>query len=1331
MFEKKLEKQRSREVKVYEKQNTVKKRNCMKTIIDNCSDQFKTIAPPKVNESAMNKVFDNMYITNVEKRLRELNTPSDTDRKRWIWELIQNAKDTIANDPRRDGINIRIEIEGDTVRFRHDGSPFTPEARFGLLYKYSNDKESQESTGRFGTGFLTTHCLSKIVTIESNMFSNAEHTELCGFEVTMFRDGLIKQELIEGLQKMRDSEKFFEQTFDWTSFIYHVNSDSGRAAIQMGVENFRENIAQTMLFCKEIKTIELDDNGKTTTIIRRPEEVLTEGIKLAEYEIKGQETLTRRFIYTHFENYNKELSDRYRTDRNIRIDVAFEVDEKNQLISHEGKTAHFCVLPLVGIENQLNEPAIINSPDFEPDTERQSLILNGQTWNEEKDVITEAGINQLIYKSVIPLYEKLVSYLTSNNYGKLYYLASGLNQTKSHKELDKEWYLPNVIQEYRDVLLKYPVVMSYDRTKVMPLSECIIIKETKEEDEDVLYDLLTELYPSRLVIDNHEWASILWKSGLNLWDTNDFCEDIEKKSNWGSISLASKSIKVWYNELLQYVQDYDERLLKDHALLPNMNGELLKKDQENFKQGENVSFFVIGLLSSLGKDVKPILLHEDVTAVSLNSKYNSQSYSADINQLAKAIIDSDTELHKITKLLPLLSVVPNKTDKYKPEFLNRRNDFFRICKALYQLNEASPVCDNNLLEDAWKETDEWLVTNILNSLKVLGSLSKLPNGLDAKWLNSTVKSLNVQTEKLNVFAVLPNQNGNFCCQKDLFEDSGIPEELKDEIFDTVGINYKNILLHKDIKAADFAVVQKKTISTFASELNDAVTESSNRNLGNEFNGHFHKFTKDTIYGVASYMVRLLPKNKETALYKNQSSLLSIAQAFNLAEGLIGYIEYDNSNLWNKISFYAVCDIWEKIEEFSTVSELCTFVKKGESEVLQLLNYYYAYQETADINFDSDKIIPNQNGDLQSKNDLYREEDDINDTLKNIINKLSEVDDKVVDLRSQLVDKRVVIKLDKVRNEKYAYGLIDESIDRLYQIPAKWVEESYIIASQMLIEEWGDRHKGLFEENFPRVFPNKEKILMNVVWKKEKRELMMTVSTRLSEEQLRIIIDNSTEIGDLSAKVKDLETENDLLKQKLAKFENQHSGLINSIHTFAQDELNLQFGRVIERDGLSQEEQINAHKEAEQVVREKLENDGYDCSNWILSVNQVDNIISPDGESINLVIKSAKGGYIYLSATDFEFLTSNSNNVLMVWDGKNVHSVTANDIFNKDSNVNLIFDTEYTTKHYFAALSKVFQYIKRTTFAVKNPSYNPYDTIKSFGMDSKTEGIQDLFVDNDL
>lgn len=218
---------------------------------------------------------------------------------------------------------------------------------------------------------------------------------------------------------------------------------------------------------------------------------------------------------------------------------------------------------------------------------------------------------------------------------------------------------------------------------------------------------------------------------------------------------------------------------------------------------------------------------------------------------------------------------------------------------------------------------------------------------------------------------------------------------------------------------------------------------------------------------------------------------------------------------------------------------------------------------------------------------------------------------------------------------------------------------------------------------------------------------------------------------------------DLIDGDLPKDEERQtskSNSIDNIHSNAQNEILLELGTVIERGGLSDDEQVAAHKEAVDAIKMKLEKNGYDCSNWNLatsnnkqwrSFNQIEDIVNPEGEKINLVVKSAKGGYIYLSATDFEFLTSNRQNLLMLWDGKNEpHSVTANDIFNKDSNVNLIFDTEYTPKHYYAALSKVFQYIKRTTFAVKNPSYNAYNSIKSFGMDSKTEGIQELFDDND-
>lgn len=902
------------------------------------------IAPPSVIKGSYEKLLRKMYISNVAKRLRQLNQPSDVDRKRWVWELIQNAKDTIASDPTRNQINVRIEIEGDIVRFRHDGNPFTSDARFGLLYKYSEDKENSESTGRFGTGFLTTHCLSKVVTIESNMYSNDEKTELCGFSVTMYRDGQIEKELLEGLDKMEESQKYYGDLFEWTTFTYHVSTDSGRRAIQLGIENFYKHITQTMLFCKELASIELNDNGKITNIIRRPIEEVAPNVMSAIFEIHGETTSIRRFLYSSYHEYNKELSNRYRADREIRIDAAIEVDENNCIVSHAGNTSHFCVLPLVGIETQLEEPIILNSPDFEPDEERQSLLLSGQNWDEEHNNISEVGINQIIYSKVYSLYDNLVSYLSSNSYGKLYLLANGLKKAKEHDKLDEKWYSENVIKNYRDVLLKYPVVEPYANKELKKLADCIFVKDSKNENE--IFSLLTSLYPDKLIKDNLEWSQFVWKEGLDIWNTEDLCKNIEGKNNWNNITLEEGvAVTDWYNKFLTHVQTYDERYLKKYALLPNMNGELKKIDAENFKQGENVSAFIIDLLVKLGKDVKPILLHSDVTAVSLDSKYNSQSYSADLNRLAKNIIDDGNQTTKVSRLMPLISIIPNAEEKYSSEFRNQRKRFYEICTSLYSITDAVSITDNSLLDGAWKEVDTWFVSRVLNSLKSIGSLSKLPSGLDAKWLNDALLALNIQISKLDAFEVLPNQEGNFCAHKNLYEDAGVPEELKDDIFKSVDLNYKEILLHKDIDASAFSVNQNKTIASFAADLKSKFATTNSYACGNYFRGKYHYKPQNALDNVALYIVSLLPKDKESELYKYQRDLFDVSKEILPSQtNFEGDISFDSSDLWLFANEYVCSQIEETISSMGTLDAIDTSLGKvGEVKVWEVLNKYYRFR----------------------------------------------------------------------------------------------------------------------------------------------------------------------------------------------------------------------------------------------------------------------------------------------------------------------------------------------------------------------------------------------------
>lgn len=1225
------------------------------------------IAQPSVIKGSYEKLLRKMYISNVAKRLRQLNQPSDVDRKRWVWELIQNAKDTIASDPTRNQINVRIEIEGDIVRFRHDGNPFTSDARFGLLYKYSEDKENSESTGRFGTGFLTTHCLSKVVTIESNMYSNDEKTELCGFCVTMYRDGQIEKELLEGLDKMEESQKYYGDLFEWTTFTYHVSTDSGRRAIQLGIENFYKHITQTMLFCKELASIELNDNGKITNIIRRPIEEVAPNVMSAIFEIHGETTSIRRFLYSSYHEYNKELSDRYRADREIRIDAAIEVDENNCIVSHAGNTSHFCVLPLVGIETQLEEPIILNSPDFEPDEERQSLLLSGQNWDEEHNNISEVGINQIIYSKVYSLYDNLVSYLSSNSYGKLYLLANGLKKAKEHDKLDEKWYSENVIKNYRDVLLKYPVVEPYANKELKKLADCIFVKESKNENE--VFSLLTSLYPDKLIKDNLEWSQFVWEEGLDIWNTKDLCNNIEEKNNWNNITLEEGvAVTDWYNKFLTHVQTYDERYLKNYALLPNMNGELKKIDAENFKQGENVSAFIIDLLVKLGKDVKPILLHSDVTAVSLDSKYNSQSYSADLNRLAKNIIDDGNQTTKVSRLMPLISIIPNAEEKYSSEFRNQRKRFYEICTSLYSITDAVSITDNSLLDGAWKEVDTWFVSRVLNSLKSIGSLSKLPSGLDAKWLNDALLALNIQISKLDAFEVLPNQEGYFCAHKNLYEDAGVPEELKDDIFKSVDLNYKEILLHKDIDASAFSVNQNKTIASFAADLKSKFATTDSYACGNYFRGKYHYKPQNALDKIALYIVSLLPKDKESELYKYQRDLFDVSKEILPSQtNFEGDISFDSSDLWLSANEYVCSQIEETISSMGTLDAINTSLGKvGEVKVWEILNKYYRFLSHANISYSHLSIFPNQNGVLKSFCDLNKDEGNIGDLLKNVISLLVEPE---TDYKNILIDSRSCLQPQSVIGAINAYKLIDDQVYEYYQLPAKWEDDNYINAVHELIEVWKERTGQFNETNFPKTKPIEDSIVLNVVWKKEKRELLMNVSSKLTDEQIQIIIENSAQIGGLTDKVKQLENENEILKSQLAAM-----GMINEPNPEDKDSNDYNVNNLSDiiiptkiesvsesgepctitvaepqYAGLSAEEMRDCLLQAKTDVKLYLEEKGYRFTKGICEDAwcNIYGVLDPMGREVPIVVHSYKSRRraFSLNASDWEQLSKDGS---MLW-----------------------------------------------------------------------------------
>ena len=74
--------------------------------------------------------------------IQSLHDNYEDSRKRWVWELIQNAYDASSVA----GIEIEIEVRETEVRFKHNGSPFALE-QLMFLIEQTSTKDRYKAPG--------------------------------------------------------------------------------------------------------------------------------------------------------------------------------------------------------------------------------------------------------------------------------------------------------------------------------------------------------------------------------------------------------------------------------------------------------------------------------------------------------------------------------------------------------------------------------------------------------------------------------------------------------------------------------------------------------------------------------------------------------------------------------------------------------------------------------------------------------------------------------------------------------------------------------------------------------------------------------------------------------------------------------------------------------------------------------------------------------------------------------------------------------------------------------------------------------------------------------
>lgn len=723
-------------------------------------------------KQSLDDVKYEQYVNNLHDRLPQLVDPSDIDCQRWPWELVQNAKDTVVKrqNPEDRFVDIVIKYYTDSngerkLYFEHNGDQFTNKAITGLIWKFSAEKRNEQitedgltrdkqSTGRFGTGFMTTHALSLTVDVSGSLFhDDPEIMRNVSVDFTLHREGPDDMAYKDGVDQ---TERELDENMDKhpipigeslpTRFTYHLNKEASEKAAKKGIENVRTNAAQTMLFCPSVRSIMVIDevNHVTFNISRKNNDESKNVVKetiFVEESSDRNEPITRRFISKEIEEYSKEISSHWKAkDRNLRLHVAVEVDKDNNILPIPSTSpAVYCSLPLIGFES-MSLPFYINSNDFEPTTERTSLYLKKKRYeirtNEDKDeeeiFYLQSGINWSIFERSLTLYESIVDYLIDNGYKKRYNLINGLGEilngawgVETKNCLASRFVLP-----LRNMLVQKDLVRTSVGYRSIN-SEVKFVECSKDCNLHNLYGICRTIYGTNLAVEdeNENWVALKWGrftfesefdekkadsenpafptvkydkvakyiedatciDNLNLIIENDSDTDSNSDTEQQKAFVASQKLQ-WLNKFYEWIEVSKITNLVDKKIVPNRLGNFCSTEQGcDLKDASDIPTNIFDFMKRMEIDWDKNLLMEGVQHIIL-TKETKDNVVVAIKNRSKEIRDDNysSDGSKLTKLLPLLIALPSTEDGRTQDFYEKRSKILSILKTVFK-SEAEEV----------------------------------------------------------------------------------------------------------------------------------------------------------------------------------------------------------------------------------------------------------------------------------------------------------------------------------------------------------------------------------------------------------------------------------------------------------------------------------------------------------------------------------------------------------------------------------------------------------------------------------------------------------------
>jgi hypothetical protein len=526
-------------------------------------------------ENSANKIF-----TKVENAVNHKPRAS----RRWPTELFQNAHDA-GPRPGEENVRINLVLSEDDFVFRHNGEPFdVPDGEYAALTSGGTSKEVDDSsTGRFGSGFLTTHALSKVVDLEG-ILETSEGYE--SFEVCLDRSGdkeQIREDIERSQEALAEATRLEAIPDDEPTALFKYR-DCNEKVARKGIQWLRRILPYLYGTCPNLGAVNINtphfqEEWQLTEIEK---DTLDSGIVRGHtVEVSGDHNSR------HFQCLRVAPTENSKSALLVVLEKS-EADRWQVSIPSNGSDESdpfprvFVQFPLIGSE--FLPFNVVLEGNFSPEEERDGLMMT----EEDKTLLPEA----------LSLLPATARYAASREWARSHKLASlAPTQKAFSNESDsgeKEWW-NGLFEEVAERLAQLPIIQTSDGN--LPAvaesgsrrAHFLYPGFALQTDDDLdakqfhaLAEQVNELHPVALE-QTTDWAKIAER-----WDdlnvdvgrislkelTDHLRERAERLSN---LPIDGDEPSRWLVQLYQLMADVSEELnvrKRLKKLVPNQNGNL-------------------------------------------------------------------------------------------------------------------------------------------------------------------------------------------------------------------------------------------------------------------------------------------------------------------------------------------------------------------------------------------------------------------------------------------------------------------------------------------------------------------------------------------------------------------------------------------------------------------------------------------------------------------------------------------------------------------------------------------------------------------------------------